>query len=64
MVPLLLSLAVEAPVSVEVTVCEQCTQFEDRLGTVEAPACTSDAHAVLDDVAAGPLDGAGRDRPA
>src|SRR6266508_3647890 len=55
---------VVGPVVVRVVVAGQGAEFEDRFGAGRAPAGAGDVHAVLDEVAAGAFDDAGRDRPA
>jgi hypothetical protein len=61
--PLALAGDVESPVFVEVAVGDDSAEGEDGLGAVEAPS-RADVEAVGCEVAAGSLDGAGRDRPA
>jgi hypothetical protein len=55
---------VVGPVLVEVSVGDDRAEFEDCFGAGQAPAGAGDVHAVFDEVAAGALDDAGRDRPA
>src|SRR5664279_3771014 len=52
------------PVGVEVAVADHGAEFQDGFGCWESPAGAGDIHAIFDQVAAGALDHAGRDRPA
>ncbi len=51
------------PVGVEIAVVDEGAELEDRFGALESPAVAGDVHTVFDDVSAGALDDAGRDRP-
>src|SRR6266702_4508888 len=54
---------VVVPVGVGVAAGVDGAQPQDGLGSGQAPAGSGDAHAVLDEVAAGAFDDAGGDRP-
>ena len=55
---------VVTPVGVEVAVADQGTEFQDGLGSGQAPAGAGDLQAVADQVAAGSFDDPGGDGPA
>jgi hypothetical protein len=52
---------VREPVLLEVVARDERMQPHDGLGAFHAPPCLSDVHAVLDEVAAGPLEDPGGD---
>jgi len=61
---LVLAGEVEAPVGVEVAVADQGAELEDGFGSGQPSAGAGDVEAAADQVAAGPFDHSGRDRPA
>jgi len=55
---------VECPVGVEIAVADEGSEFEDCLGSGQAPAGAGDVESVFDDVAAGAFDAVAMGQPA
>ena len=64
MIALVLGALVELPVLVDVAAGDDCAEAKDGFGAGQAPDGAGDAHPILDEIAAGALDDASRDRVA